>query len=355
MTWTSKHLGFCIEKGFTPTAIKFYEWLLTQMDEGTEEIIDVGDFNKYVTKRRGKPHDNRIVRRAVEQLIDSGVLINTKKFTNFLWKWTVKRIDFLLNPKPKISQTRSLLPKKDPSNPSQSDPCGQAATADLESALLGVPDEVASNLEQCLTLCEEAGINYEPEDVSTLVELIQQSGWIKPIVVSQRGRIISGHRRWKAALELRWLEVPIIVQEFSNEVAELEALLLENASRDKTAEQKVREGRTWESIEGERALLRQKATQNNNAGRAVVENFPQLVSGGKGKTRDAIALRVGLGSGRNYDKAHQVVEEIDKLAATHFEQNQEFARVLRHTLNKKSVHAAYQLIRPLAKVAAGVL
>jgi hypothetical protein len=136
------------------------------------------------------------------------------------------------------------------------------------------------------------------------------------------------------------------VQEFSNEVAELEALLLENASRDKTAEQKVREGRTWESIEGERALLRQKATQNNNAGRAVVENFPQLVSGGKGKTRDAIALRVGLGSGRNYDKAHQVVEEIDKLAATHFEQNQEFARVLRHTLNKKSVHAAYQLIHP---------
>jgi hypothetical protein len=40
------------------------------------------------------------------------------------------------------------------------------------------------------------------------------------------------------------------------------------------------------------------------------------------------------------------VEEIDKLAATHFEQNQEFARVLRHTLNKKSVHAAYQLIHP---------
>jgi len=193
---------------------------------------------------------------------------------------------------------------------------------------------------------ENDRIYGEHEDVSTLVELIQQSGWIKPIVVSQRGRIISGHRRWKVALELRWLEVPIIVQEFSNEVAELEALLLENASRDKTAEQKVREGRTWESIEGERALLRQKATQNNNAGRAVVENFPQLVSGGKGKTRDAIALRVGLGSGRNYDKARQVVEEIDKLAATHFEQNQEFARVLKHTLNKKSVHAAYQLIHP---------
>jgi len=193
---------------------------------------------------------------------------------------------------------------------------------------------------------ENNRIYGEHEDVSVLVELIQQSGWIKPIVVSQHRRIISGHRRWKAALELRWKEVPIFVQEFSNEVAELEALLLENATRDKTAEQKVREGQVWETIEGEWAKLRQKATQNNHAGRAVVENFPQLVSGGKGKTRDAIASRVGLGSGRNYDKARRVVEEIDKLATTHFEQNQEFSRVLRHTLNKKSVHAAYRLIHP---------
>ena len=55
---------------------------------------------------------------------------------------------------------------------------------------------------------------------------------------------------------------------------------------------------------------------------------------------------MGLGSGRNYDKATTVVAEIDKLMSSNFEQNQEFARILRHTLNKKSVHAAYQLIHP---------
>ncbi len=32
--------------------------------------------------------------------------------------------------------------------------------------------------------------------------------------------------------------------------------------------------------------------------------------------------------------------------ATDEEKNQEFGRILRHTLNKKSVHAAYQLIHP---------
>ena len=206
---------------------------------------------------------------------------------------------------------------------------------------------------------ENSHIYGEYEDVSVLVELVQQSGWIKPIVVSQQGRIISGHRRWKAALELGWKEVPIVVREFSDEMAELEALLLENATRDKTAEQKVREGRVWESIEREKARERSLANLKQNQNRAtevenfpprrdgetVVENFPQA---SKGKTRDAIAIRVGLGSGRNYDKAARVVAEIDKLAATDFEQNQEFARILRHALNKQSVHAAYQLLHPPA-------
>lgn len=212
MTWTSKHLGFCIEKGFTPTAIKFYEWLLTQMDEGTEEIIDLGDFNKYVTKRRCKPHDNRIVRRAVEQLIDSGVLINTKKFTNFLWKWTVKRIDFLLNPKPKISKKRSQIPKKDPSNPSHTDSCGRAATADLKTALLGVPDEVASNLEQCLTLCEEAGINYEPEAAAEVLAYVDPEDLNKALALfHKRGghRTIRNPQGWlRKCLERDWWETP---------------------------------------------------------------------------------------------------------------------------------------------------
>ena len=195
---------------------------------------------------------------------------------------------------------------------------------------------------------ENEHIYGEHEDISVLVELIQESRWIKPIVVSQNGRIISGHRRWKAAIELRWLEVPIFVREFSNEMAELEALLLENAARDKTPEQKVREGLVWESIEGERAKQRQKATQNNHTGRAVQENFPELLKE-KGQRRDALALRVGLGSGRNYSKAATVVALIDKLMATDEEKNQEFGRILRHTLNKKSVHAAYQLIHPAQK------
>ncbi|MGH2412937.1 MAG: ParB/RepB/Spo0J family partition protein, partial [Microcystaceae cyanobacterium] len=78
------------------------------------------------------------------------------------------------------------------------------------------------------------------EDVSDLVELIERSQWVKPLIVTQAGTIISGHRRWQASLSIGLESVPVEVRAFSDEIAELEALLLENASRLKTTEQKVR-------------------------------------------------------------------------------------------------------------------
>jgi ParB family chromosome partitioning protein len=65
--------------------------------------------------------------------------------------------------------------------------------------------------------------------------------------------IISGHRRCQAAIELGRETVPVEVREFENELAELEALLLENASRFKTTEQKVREALMWRSLEESKA------------------------------------------------------------------------------------------------------
>jgi hypothetical protein len=85
------------------------------------------------------------------------------------------------------------------------------------------------------------------------------------------------------------------------------------------------------------------ATQNNNTGRAASENFRQLR---QGKTSDTLAARVGLGSGRNYEKASRVVEQID---ADLEQGNVETARGLRQVLNAQSVDAAYQLLKKPVK------
>ena len=79
-----------------------------------------------------------------------------------------------------------------------------------------------------------SSIYGEDEDVTELVSLIRNSGWVKPLVVTSENTIISGHRRWKAAMKLGLETVPCVVREFQDSVDELEALLLENASRLKT-------------------------------------------------------------------------------------------------------------------------
>lgn len=189
-----------------------------------------------------------------------------------------------------------------------------------------------------------SAIYGEDEDFSELISLISELGWIERLVVTPTGTIISGHRRSKAALELGLESVPVEVKEFPDETAELEALLLANASRIKTTEQKVREAQAWKKIEATRAKLRMIAAQNNTAGKAAVENFPQLVTA-KGTTRDAIASRVGLGSGRTYSKAAKVVEHIDALVMVG---DGEQAQALRQVLNEKSVDAAAKLLKRIS-------
>jgi ribosomal protein L21E len=172
-----------------------------------------------------------------------------------------------------------------------------------------------------------------------LVELIRQSGWVKPLVVTPKHVIISGHRRWKAVCLLGWETVLVEVRDFASQIAELEALLLENASRTKTTEQKVREGEAWRELESSKAKIRQTANLKIGNLFPVRENFPTRETG---RVSSAIADRVGLGSGRNYSKAAKVVTQIDE------EANQghlEIAQALRKVLNEQSVDAAHGLIK----------
>lgn len=182
----------------------------------------------------------------------------------------------------------------------------------------------------------------EEEDISELVALIESSGWVKPLVITPNRTIISGHRRWKAVLTLGWHSVGVEVREFQTEAEELEALLLENASREKTVEQKVREGKAWEVVEKEKARKRQvelAGTHRRGKTSDLVANLPQGME--TGRTRERVSARVGM-KARTYSKASQVVDLIDR----EFSQgNSEVALALRKVLNLQSVDAAYQLLK----------
>jgi len=186
---------------------------------------------------------------------------------------------------------------------------------------------------------QNSTIYGEGEDVTELIALIRISKWVKPLVVTPTGTIISGHQRCKAVLKLGWESILVEVREFPDELAELEALLLENASRFKNAEQKVREGEAWQEIEAFKAKLRQKASLKTGNHTPVEENFPERE---RGQSRDRIANRVGLGSGRTYEKAAKVVSVIDEDTK---KGDLVTAQGLRKILNEKSVDAAHTLLK----------
>ncbi len=179
----------------------------------------------------------------------------------------------------------------------------------------------------------------EDYDVTELVESIRASRWVKPLVVAQSGTIISGHRRWRAALKLGLETVPVEYREFPNETAELEALLLENDSRDKTTEQKVREALAWEEIEKHKARQRQIELAGTRT-KDLRVNLPQGDEEEKGRVRDIVAFRVGL-KGSTYERAAKVIKAIDDALT---QGDIRTAQALGKVLNSESVHAAHKLL-----------
>lgn len=89
-----------------------------------------------------------------------------------------------------------------------------------------------------------------------LVESIERKGILVPLVITEGGVIISGCRRWKAALELGLPQVPVEVEFFENEVEEKLAILDYNRQREKTFSQKMREAELLGDIAGKRAKHR---------------------------------------------------------------------------------------------------
>lgn len=175
-----------------------------------------------------------------------------------------------------------------------------------------------------------------------LVESIKKHGIKEPIVIKSDGTIISGHRRWKAAVNLGLDEIPYRVEDYPDELSEQEALIEYNRQREKTYSQKMAEAEKLKEIEAERAKRRQEATQlagKNSNGlpikkSSVVEILPPP-NEDKGKTRDKVAEKLGM-SGRTYDKAEKVWQAA--------KQGDEVAKKLVDKLDKgqTTISAAYK-------------
>ena len=183
-TWTRKHSKFSVQNRLTPTARELWQWLLDEMYEGGYEIIDLRDFNKWVERTRGVPHDPKTVKSAAQKLLDTGVLTHAKSFTAYVWKWRLELIDVLIPPrfrKPKKkSDSAPQIPDLDPSNAETSETGVNSSSSSINNAqsptsqvtngetnAQGATSKVADEI---LAECEAAGIPFVKSERPKVLE-----------------------------------------------------------------------------------------------------------------------------------------------------------------------------------------
>ena len=153
---------------------------------------------------------------------------------------------------------------------------------------------------------------YGDDGFQDLLESIKEIGILQPLHVTADGRIVSGHRRWRAARVARQdgvrVLIPVIRESYASQLDECQAIIEFNRYRIKTGQQLYNEGKALKEIEMKGARQRQ-STSTGGAIPQLMENFPQA----EGTTRDIIAQSIGLGSGRQWDKLEYVAEHKPQL------------------------------------------
>ncbi len=207
-----------------------------------------------------------------------------------------------------------------------------------EAAEIDALEQVAENIEilyrdpRKLKLHPKNSEIYgDSESIEDLIETIERTGEIHPLIINQDSEIISGHRRRRAAIKLNWKLVPVQIKVFHNKTKELKALLSYNGFRDKTIEQKTNEANTWREIfEQEREKEPQKKTKKRE------------------RIRDLAAEKAGL-SPSTYHRSNTVLEKVKE-----FEEkgDLETANKLKEKVNK-SPTAAYEECQKIKKQAEG--
>jgi len=160
-----------------------------------------------------------------------------------------------------------------------------------------------------------------------LVDSIKKVGVLHRIVVTPTYTIISGHRRWSAAMNAGLEKVPIEIREDLTDPLDVEeSLILSNRNRDRTNEQRAREMMHLERIESARAEERKlkgvKADESE-----------------KGRAIRKAAKKVNMGH-ETAAKAKKVISEIDRAIE---DGDPDKAEELRDQMNK-SVSGAHRSV-----------
>jgi hypothetical protein len=253
-----------------------------------------------------------------------------------------------------VSEETPEAPTSETSTPEtpvvSAEPVELALEPSKPSALLA-PGIYEIEIDKLKPYPRNALIYGEIEDDSNLEAAISATGWVKPLLANTKGEVLGGNRRLRVSRKMGKEKLLVEVREFESEASELAALLADNEVRDKTREQRVREGLEWKALMEKLKSEGKSLQEIFHVTFGTQENFPTqrsniLDSKSGAQSRDAIAAHVGLGSGKNYQKAEKVVLIADEIKS----QLPELSNKLLTMLNEQSVDSAHTLASQIIAV-----
>ena len=139
---------------------------------------------------------------------------------------------------------------------------------------------------------------FTPDKLEELAASIREKGIIQPLVVRKKGEhyeLIAGERRWRAAQKAGLREVPVVIQDVSEDTA-LEMALIENIQREDL--NAVEEAEAYHALMENFSLTQDELAKRVGKDRSTVANSLRLLKLPPELKKDIVEERLAMGHAR---------------------------------------------------------
>jgi len=157
---------------------------------------------------------------------------------------------------------------------------------------------------------------FNDEKMAELVASIREKGVIQPLVVRHAGdhyQIIAGERRWRAAQKAGLKDIPVVIQDVSEDWA-LEMALIENIQREDL--NPIEEAEAYRNLMNTFDLSQEEVARRVGRERPSVANALRLLRLPRSIQDDVVAARLSMGHARallSLDNAVRIKEARDQV------------------------------------------
>lgn len=140
-----------------------------------------------------------------------------------------------------------------------------------------VPTEITLKIKDIEINKGQPRKQFNEDALQELADSIAQHGVIEPLVVTKRDNyylLVSGERRWRAAMKAGLTEVPVVIKEYSDQQV-LEIALIENIQRENL--NPIEEAQAYRKLIEEFHLKQDDVAERVSKSRSAITNIMRLL------------------------------------------------------------------------------